>query len=352
MNFSMLDSFMIFDNSALELVKGLIVFLLVLLLLKLFQLIILARLKKLAEKTETDVDDALVAAVMSVSKMFYIVIAFYFGARYVTLPELADKIIRFAVMFVIVYDVIEFFRQIIRFSVEKYFSSAGKESSGSILRVIDYATRVALWALGALVILSNLGVNVTSLIASLGIGGIAIALAVQNILGDMFSSIAIFVDKPFEEGDFITFDTDKSGTVQKIGLKTTRVKTLRGEELVVPNDKLTMAHIHNLKRMESRREVLTFGITYETKGVVLSKIPKIVKEEIKKVKGVKFDRCHFSMYTPSSLDFETVYYVESADYKVYMDAKQKVNVNIFKRFAKEGISFAYPTQTLHVHKKD
>ncbi len=350
MNFSMLDSFMIFDNSALELVKGLIVFLLVLLLLKLFQLIILARLKKLAEKTETDVDDALVAAVMSVSKMFYIVIAFYFGARYVTLPELADKIIRFAVMFVIVYDVIEFFRQIIRFSVEKYFSSAGKESSGSILRVIDYATRLALWALGALVILSNLGVNVTSLIASLGIGGIAIALAVQNILGDIFSSVAIFVDKPFEEGDYIQFDTDKSGTVQKIGLKTTRVKTLRGEELIVPNDKLTAAHIHNLKRMKERREVLTFGVTYETKGIMLAKIPKIVKEEIKKVKGVKFDRCHFSMYSPSSLDFETVYYVQSPEYKTYMDAKQKVNVNIFKRFAKEGISFAYPTQTLHVHK--
>jgi len=176
-----------------------------------------------------------------------------------------------------------------------------------------------------------------------------VALALQNVLGDMFSSFAIYIDKPFQVGDFIVVGKDK-GVVEKIGLKSTRIRTLQGEELIISNNELTSTRIQNFKKMEKRRIVFTLGVTYNTPADMLAKIPKIIKEVISKEKKLTFDRCHFKEYADSSLNFEIVYYVNDPDYLTNMNFRQKVNLAIYKKFAKEKIEFAYPTQTIYVEK--
>ncbi len=202
----------------------------------------------------------------------------------------------------------------------------------------------------ACLVLDNLGVNITTLVAGLGVGGIAIALAVQNILSDVFCSVAILVDKPFQVGDFIIVG-DMMGTVEKIGIKTTRVRSLSGEQLVFSNADLVNSRIRNYKRMQERRVVFSFGVIYQTPADKLEHIPAMVKEIIESVDQARFDRTHFKQFGDSSLDFECVYYVLSRDYNLYMDIQQKINLELFTRFEKEGIEFAYPTRTLYISKE-
>jgi small-conductance mechanosensitive channel len=200
-----------------------------------------------------------------------------------------------------------------------------------------------------MLVLSNLDINISSLVASLGIGGIAVALALQNVLGDMFSSFSIYADKPFRVGDFIVIGKDQ-GTVEKIGMKTTRIRTLQGEELVVSNKELTSTRVQNFKKMKRRRVLFQLGVVYGTKPEQLESISKIIKEIVDKIDGVDYDRCHFSTYGDFSLNFEVVFYVNSSDYADYMNKKEKANLAIYKRFAEEKIEFAYPTQTIFVNK--
>ncbi|MDZ7648234.1 MAG: mechanosensitive ion channel family protein [Cytophagales bacterium] len=206
-----------------------------------------------------------------------------------------------------------------------------------------------LWSIGLLFIFNNFGYDVTAIVAGLGIGGIAIALAAQNILGDLFNYFVIFFDRPFEVGDFITVD-DKKGTVEYIGLKTTRVKSITGEQLIFSNSDLTNSRIHNFKRMDRRRIVFAFGVIYQTPPPVLEKIPSLVKNIVEAQSEVTFDRAHFQKFAASSLDYEVVYFVEHSDYNQYMDIQQTINMQIFKTFAAEGIEFAYPTQTVYLSK--
>jgi small-conductance mechanosensitive channel len=194
-------------------------------------------------------------------------------------------------------------------------------------------------------ILDNFGVNITTLVASLGIGGIAVALAVQNILGDLFSSLSILLDKPFVVGDFITVD-GISGTVQYVGLKTTRIRSLSGEEIVISNSDLLKSRIHNNRRQETRRIVFSVGVTYDVTEQQLEMIPGMLKDIVSSKENVKFDRAHFKSYGASSLDFEVVYTMQTADYGVFMDTQQGINFEMFRRFNREGIEFAYPTQTV------
>jgi small-conductance mechanosensitive channel len=181
----------------------------------------------------------------------------------------------------------------------------------------------------------------------LGIGGIAIALAAQNILGDLFNYFVIFFDRPFEIGDFIVVD-DKKGTVEYIGIKTTRVKSLSGEQLVFSNSDLTQSRIHNFKKLQRRRIVFSVAVVYQTSQKHLVMIPDIVKAAIEHAGTTTVDRVHFASFGNSSLNFEAVYFVEDADYNLYMDIQQKINLSIFEAFNEKGIEFAYPTQTLIV----
>lgn len=219
--------------------------------------------------------------------------------------------------------------------------------TATTLAALGFVARLVLWSVLVLLGLHNLGVNVTALIAGLGIGGIAVALAVQNILGDLFSSVAIVLDRPFELGDFVIID-DTLGTVEHIGLKTTRIRSLSGEQIVVGNSQLLESRIRNYKRMAERRIVFSLGVTYETPHDLVARIPAIIREIIEARDGVRFDRAHFQKYGDFALVFEAVYYVLSPDYNRYMDTQQAINLGVLQRFQREGIAFAYPTQTLLV----
>ena len=215
------------------------------------------------------------------------------------------------------------------------------------LSLIQFVVRVAVWSLALLLIFQNLGFDITALIAGLGVGGIAVALAAQSVLGDLFSSLAIVLDRPFEVGDFIVFG-EQMGTVEKIGIKTTRIRALSGEQIAVSNTDLVKTRVHNFKRMKERRVVLVVGVTYDTPADKLERIPSMVTEIIEKQDEVRFERAHFRSFGNSALEFETVYWVLDADYTIYMDKQQAINFAIFRAFQDEGIEFAFPSQTLYV----
>ena len=222
-------------------------------------------------------------------------------------------------------------------------------STKSAINALSIIIKIALWVFGLILILSNLGVNVTSLVAGLGIGGIAIALAFQNILSDLFSSFAIYFDKPFAVGDFIVVG-DKKGTVEKIGIKTTRLRALQGEELVISNQELTNAQIQNFKKMSERRINFAIGLTYDTSSEKLKRVPGLIKQIIDSSEGVRFDRVHFKEFGEFSLIFEIVYYIKSSDFVKYMNIQQSINFEMKSVFEKEQIVMAYPTQTIELVK--
>lgn len=222
--------------------------------------------------------------------------------------------------------------------------------SASTMGGVATLARVALWIILLIIAFDNLGINVTTLVAGLGIGGIAVALALQNILGDLFASLSIATDKPFVVGDLIKVG-ELQGTVENVGLKTTRVRSITGEQLVFSNTDLLNSRIHNFKRMTERRIVFTIGVTYDTSHERLSKTPAIIEEIIRANTDARFERAHFVRYDDSSLTFEIVYYVLSPEYNRYMDIHQRINLAIFQRFETEGIEFAYPTQTLYLRRE-
>lgn len=219
--------------------------------------------------------------------------------------------------------------------------------SVAALDLLSFVVRLLVWAAVLLVVLDNVGVNITALVAGLGVGGIAVALAAQNILGDLFASLSIVLDKPFVVGDFLVID-ELLGTVENVGLKTTRLRSLSGEQVVLANADLLKSRIRNYGRMFERRVVFSFGVTYQTPAAKLKNIPVIVRAAIESQQHVRFDRSHFQTFGESALEFETVYYVLSPDYNLYMDIQQTVNLTVYERFAAEGIEFAYPTQTVFV----
>lgn len=220
-------------------------------------------------------------------------------------------------------------------------------AAATTVGMLGFVGRIALWSVALLMILDNLGFNVTTLVASLGIGGVAVALAVQNILGDLFASLSIALDKPFVIGDFIVVD-EIAGTVEHVGLKTTRVRSLSGEQVVFANADLLKSRIHNYKRLYERRVLFGFRVPYRTPPEQLAAIPQMVREIITGQVGTRFDRAHFMGFGASSLDFEVVYFVLDPDYNRYMDIQQAINLELVNRFAAAGVEFAFPTRTVHV----
>ncbi|MCD0503344.1 mechanosensitive ion channel family protein [Bordetella petrii] len=218
---------------------------------------------------------------------------------------------------------------------------------GALASLSVWGAKVLLWTIVLLAMLSNMGVNITAFVASLGVGGIALALAVQNILGDLFASLSIAVDKPFEVGDFIVVNS-QAGTVEHVGLKTTRIRSLGGEQIVMSNTKLLGDTIQNFKRLQERRIVFKFGLTYDCTPAQLRQVPAIVQDIIQSQAQTRFDRCHFMNFGDSSLDFEVVYIVLDPGYNVYMDIQQSINIAMIEKFADIGAEFAFPTRTLYM----
>jgi len=220
-----------------------------------------------------------------------------------------------------------------------------------ITSMTAWVLRFALWSMLLLAILANVGVNITAFVASLGVGGVAVALAVQSILSDLFASLAIGLDKPFEIGDFIVFESI-AGTVQHVGLKTTRIRSLSGEEIVASNTALLKSTIHNYKRMSERRIVFTFGVTYDARAAQLQKIPDIVRRAVEAAGNTRFDRAHFKEFGENALNFEVVYFVTDPDFNLYMDIQQRINLTILEGLENLGTSFALPTRTIQLVRRD
>ncbi len=336
-------------------VVSLLVFTLLTIAFIIVQSVVLVRLRALSAKTSSDVDDVLIGAVSGIRPFVYILVAGYVALQLFALPTAADLAVTGVVYFVVVWQIVEMAVKFVDYGAKRFLEKDedgdGEVDPGSATasNMVGLMARIVLWALGGLFVLSNLGIEVTSLIAGLGIGGIAVAFALQGILSDLFASFSIYFDRPFRIGDYIVIGAD-SGTVEKIGIKSTRIRTLQGEELVVSNAELTTARVQNFKKMQERRIVTQIGVTYDTDQENVELIPKMVTEIFGTLTGGRLDRVHFTTFGDSALIFDIVYYVESSEYSVFLDIQQAFNVALLKQFAQKGIEFAYPSQTIY-HKQ-
>ncbi len=310
----------------------------------------IARLAAFADKSKNRIDNVVALILERVNFYLMAVLAIYAGSSFLSFSATVELWIGRAALFAFLFQVALWGDTLVIFWIRNY-ERDHTDDSGHVttLRVASFMIRLVLFVIIILLALDNMGVKITSLVASLGIGTIAVALAVQNILADLFASLSIALDQPFVIGDFIIVD-DKLGTVEKIGLKTTRLRSLSGEQLVFSNNDLLQSRIHNYKRMGERRVVFSFGVTYQTSPDMLEKIQVMVRETIEAQSPIRFDRAHFKSFGDSALIFEVVYYVLSPDYTIYMDIQQAINLTLMRLFERDGIEFAYPTQTIFLAK--
>lgn len=301
----------------------------------------------LAKRTANAVDDIVADALRRTKFFFLLFVSLYAGSRILVLPETAETALRFIGVIVVSLQAALWGNALISSWITRQMQKRLEEdpASATTINALGFMARLTFYAILILLALSNLGIQITPLLAGLGVGGIAVALAVQNILGDLFASLSIVLDRPFALGDFIIVG-DLMGTVEYIGLKTTRVRSLSGEQLVFANSDLLSARIRNFKRMYERRVAFTLGVTYQTPRTLLERIPQLIRAAVAAQERARFDRAHFSGYGDFSLNFETVYYVLDPDYNVHMDVQQAIYLSIHEQFERAGIEFAYPTQTL------
>ena len=309
------------------------------------------RLARLTARTDNDWDDAVVELLGNTRSLALLIFALFFGSLVLTLPPKLRTVLVSVTLIALILQGGLWASQLLQHRLQRTISKRREEDPGSVaaLNVTGWVGRLIVWSVVLLLILDNLGIDITALVAGLGVGGIAVALAVQNILGDLFASLSIVLDKPFAVGDFIIID-DYLGSVEHVGLKTTRLRSLSGEQLVMSNTDMLSSRIRNYGRMYERRIVFGLGVTYQTPRDKLKAIPRIIRDAVEAQDKTRFDRSHFKAYGSYSLDFETVYHVLAPDYNLYMDIQQAVNFAIHERFEAEGIEFAYPTQTLFVER--
>lgn len=309
--------------------------------------VLVSRLTAFAQRTATEWDDLIAAALGRTRLLFLVAVSLLAGSLALDLPGRAATSLRALLVLAVAFQVGTWVSVVLMSLLDRYRREkmAADRGAASMVGAIGFLVRLLLWAVVLLLALDNLGVDITAMVAGLGVGGIAVALAVQNILGDLFASLAIILDKPFALGDFIVVG-DLRGTVEHIGLKTTRVRSLGGEEIVFSNADLLSSRLHNFGRLAERRAVLDIGVTYQTPRAKLEMISAILREAVQEQPRTRFDRSHFDRYGNFSINFETVFYVLSNDYGVFMDVKQAILFRIHERFEAEGIEFAYPTQTV------
>jgi small-conductance mechanosensitive channel len=301
-----------------------------------------------AAKTNTHFDDIMLLLVKKINLAIVVLVALFLAQKALGLPEKLVQLLRIAAVSGVFLQIGLWGNAVVSFFLGESMRKAGQQDVNiSARRAMAFLGRLALWSLVLALLLENLGVRLSPLLAGMGIGGIAIALAIQNILGDLFCYVAIVLDKPFIAGDFVIVG-DMMGTIERIGMKTTRIRSLSGELLIFANHDLVNSRIRNYKSLQERRILFRFGVTYETPSEKLKKIPSLVRHIFDSISKARLDRIHFVELGDFSLNFEVVYYVLSADYAVYMDTQQAVNLSLMEEIGKEGIDFAYPTQSIYV----
>lgn len=304
------------------------------------------RLRKMADRTKNVFDDVLSDLIADVHAPLMLAISVWVGSQALSLPGDLSGILDTAITLVLIVQAALWGNRALQVTIGHYRRADGMDGSRkTTLSAITFLGRLALFSLLLILALDNLGIDITALLAGIGIASVAIGLALQNILGDLFASLSIVLDKPFEIGDFIIVD-DLLGTVENVGLRTTRVRALSGEQLVFSNNDLIQSRIRNYKRMAERRVLFSLGVVYGTAPERLREIPGVIREIVEATSPVRFDRAHFKGFGQFSLDFEVVYWMLDPDYNVYMDVQQQINLALVDAFAERDIEFAFPTQTI------
>ncbi len=341
-----------YGNTARSWLSALALLVAVLAVMWVVRSVLARRVGDFSKRTRTTVDD-LIAELLSASRLFFLLaVSVYAASQMVILPSRVGAVVQGAVIVLVMLQVGIWGNQLVAYLVSHYvrFEKTEDASAAASRAALRFVGKLVLWTLVLLLILDNLGYQITTLIAGLGIGGIAVALAAQNILGDLFASLSIMLDRPFVVGDVIRVDP-YVGTVEHIGLKTTRVRSVSGEQLIFPNTDLLTSRIRNFKRMEKRRVVFSLGVAYETPYDKLAAIPHMIREIIESRENVRFDRAHFKEFGDFSLNFEVVYHVLIPDFSVHMNTQHSINLALFKCFQEEDIQFAYPTQTVYFQRQ-
>lgn len=308
-----------------------------------------SRLERLSRRTANQLDDAVLASLGRTWNLTLLVAGATAARPLLEVPDGAQAMLNHFLMVALLAQagmwVVHATRSWLQHYRERQLES--DRATATAVGTISFVVQTATWTMVLMVILSNLGVNITALVTGLGVGGIAVALALQNVFSDLFASLSIVFDKPFVIGDFVIVG-EHLGTVENVGLKTTRIRSLSGEQLVFANSDLLQSRLRNFGRMAERRVVFKLGVTYQTGQEKLQEIPAILRAAIEAEQPIRFDRSNFAKFGDFSLEFETVYYILDPDYNLYMDIQERINLRIRERFEAEGIEFAYPTQTLFV----
>ena len=324
------------------------------LLLVVLRRLVCSRLEKLAARTTNTIDDLVLEIVKGTKPFFFFFIALWAAARALLLSGRAELYLLRILALVTIGQSALWVGSAIRFYVQTTLDrrrASGDLGSVATIRALEIAAKFVAWSLAIVTALGTIGINIGPLITGLGVGGIAIALAVQNVLGDLLAALAIIFDKPFDVGDSIVVDT-VSGSVEHIGLKTTRIRSISGEQVIIANGELLKSRIRNYKRLYERRVVFTIDVTYDTSPELVERIPTMLREIVSAQQPVRFDRSHFAVFGDSALRFETVYFVLDPDYLRFMNIQQAINLEVLRRFRGLGIDFAFPTRTLLVRGDD
>ena len=311
--------------------------------------LIAGRLSAIARRTHNNIDDMVAVLFKGTRRFFLVLIALSFAVSFMTDDAPAVSVIRRIVFLAALVQVGLWGNALVVFWSDWYIKRQGDEGQAQItaIRAVGVVARIVVWSILFVLALDNFGVDITALVAGLGIGGIAIALAVQNVLQDLLAYISIVVDKPFVYGDFVVLG-EYAGSVEHIGIKSTRLRSLSGEQLVMSNSDLLSSRLRNYKRMYERRVAFSTGVTYDTPREQLERVPSIVKDAIQAHEDLRFDRSHLKAFDDFAVTFESVYFVTVPDYALFMDRQQAINLAIHKAFEDAGIEFAFPTQTIHL----
>ncbi len=309
--------------------------------------ILIRRLDVVSKQTATHLDDLALDLLKSTKTYSIAAVSLFAGVQLLSISAQASLVVGKGLILFLLIQSSVWGSRVITFWIERYMKKRANEdlAVATTVGLISFMAKVLLYSTILLLALSNFGINITALIAGLGVGGIAVALAAQNILGDLFASLTIVLDKPFIVGDFIIVG-EFLGTIEHIGLKTTRLRSLSGEQLIFSNADLLQSRIRNYKRMNERRVVFSVRVVHQTPLEKIRRIPQLIRETVERNSLARFDRSHFNAIGDFALNVETVYWVKSPDYNVYMDVQQEFNLEILRRLREEGIHLAYPTQSV------
>ena len=312
--------------------------------------LIIRQITALSSRTQNQADDLVADTLRRTKTYFLLFVSLYAASRVLELTDSMETALRFVGVIVVVAQIAVWGTVVINTLIQRQMASRIEDDAGTAttINALGFVIRLVFYSVLVLMGLDNLGFEIGPLIAGLGIGGVAVALALQNVLGDLFASLSIVLDRPFVIGDFLNVGGEFLGTVEHVGLKTTRVRSLSGEQIIFSNSDLLNARIRNYKRMFERRIVFKLGVTYQTPHEKLAAISRWIKEIVEAQDKVRFDRAHWSSFGDSALEYEVVYYVLAPEYNLYMDIQQAINLAIHKRFEDEGIEFAHPTRTLWI----